>query len=78
LNFSIPSTAPDAGRPPTAGNAIAYHGGDINGFHSQVSLMPYDGIGAVVLVIGDHPAPFTTSSLTTFTSGYSAWADPME
>jgi CubicO group peptidase (beta-lactamase class C family) len=39
------------------GHAIAYHGGDINGFHSQVSLMPYDGIGAVVLVIGDHAAP---------------------
>jgi hypothetical protein len=39
------------------GHAITYHGGDINGFHSQVSLMPYDGIGAVVLVIGDHPAP---------------------
>jgi CubicO group peptidase (beta-lactamase class C family) len=39
------------------GHAIAYHGGDINGFHSQVSLMPYDGIGVVVLVIGNHAAP---------------------
>ncbi len=39
------------------GHAISYHGGDINGFHSQVSLMPYDGIGAVVLVIGNHAAP---------------------
>ncbi|PYQ24776.1 MAG: penicillin-binding protein [Acidobacteria bacterium] len=39
------------------GHAIAYHGGDINGFHSQVSLMPYDGIGAIVLVIGNHAAP---------------------
>jgi hypothetical protein len=39
------------------GHLIAYHGGDINGFHSQVSLMPQDGIGVAVLVIGDHAAP---------------------
>ena len=39
------------------GHLIAYHGGDINGFHSQVSLMPQDGIGVIVLVIGDHAAP---------------------
>jgi len=39
------------------GHLIAYHGGDINGFHSQVSMMPADGIGVIVLVIGDHCAP---------------------
>ncbi|HEX2680610.1 MAG TPA: serine hydrolase, partial [Candidatus Dormibacteraeota bacterium] len=39
------------------GHLLAYHGGDINGFHSQVSTMPYDSIGVVVLVIGDHAAP---------------------
>ena len=39
------------------GHLLAYHGGDINGFHSQVSLMPQDGIGVIVLVIGDHAAP---------------------
>jgi CubicO group peptidase (beta-lactamase class C family) len=39
------------------GHLLAYHGGDINGFHSQVSLMPNDGIGVIVLVIGDHCAP---------------------
>jgi CubicO group peptidase (beta-lactamase class C family) len=39
------------------GHLISYHGGDINGFHSQVSVMPYDGLGVVVLVIGDHDAP---------------------
>ncbi len=39
------------------GHLISYHGGDINGFHSQVSVMPQDGLGAVVLVIGDHAAP---------------------
>ncbi|HVN75127.1 MAG TPA: serine hydrolase [Thermoanaerobaculaceae bacterium] len=39
------------------GHEVAYHGGDINGFHSQVSIAPQDGIGVVVLVIGDHCAP---------------------
>ena len=39
------------------GNLIAFHGGDINGFHSQVSYMPTHGIGVVVLVVGDHAAP---------------------
>jgi len=39
------------------GHLISYHGGDINGFHSQVSVMPQDGVGVVVLVIGDHAAP---------------------
>jgi len=39
------------------GHFLTYHGGDINGFHSQISSMPYDGIGAIVLVIGDHAAP---------------------
>ena len=38
---------------------MAYHGGAIGGFHSQVSLMPYDGIGVIVFVIGDHCAPLT-------------------
>ena len=41
------------------GHLIAYHGGAIGGFYSQVSLMPYDGLGVVVLVIGDHCAPLT-------------------
>jgi CubicO group peptidase (beta-lactamase class C family) len=39
------------------GHLLAYHGGDLPGFHSQVSVMPQDGIGVVVLVIGDHAAP---------------------
>jgi len=39
------------------GHYLAYHGGDLPGFHSQVSCMPYDGIGVVVFVIGDHAAP---------------------
>jgi CubicO group peptidase (beta-lactamase class C family) len=39
------------------GHLVSYHGGDINGFHSQVLVAPSDGIGVVVLVIGDHAAP---------------------
>jgi CubicO group peptidase (beta-lactamase class C family) len=39
------------------GHLVSYHGGDINGFHSQVAVAPYDGVGVVVLVIGDHAAP---------------------
>ncbi len=39
------------------GHLVAYHGGDLPGFHSQVSTMPYDSIGVVVMVIGDHAAP---------------------
>jgi CubicO group peptidase (beta-lactamase class C family) len=39
------------------GHYLTYHGGDIDGFHSQVSCMPYDSIGVVVFVIGDHGAP---------------------
>jgi CubicO group peptidase (beta-lactamase class C family) len=39
------------------GHLIAFHGGDINGFHSQIGLMPQDGIGVIVLVVGDHAAP---------------------
>jgi len=39
------------------GHLIAFHGGDINGFHSQIAMLPGEKIGVVVLVIGDHCAP---------------------
>lgn len=39
------------------GRLITFHGGDLPGFHSQVSFMPNDGIGVIVLVISDHSAP---------------------
>ena len=39
------------------GRLLAYHGGDLPGFHSQVSTMPYDSIGVIVFVIGNHAAP---------------------
>lgn len=38
------------------GHLITYHGGDIDGFHSQVSFMAQERIGVVVFVIGDHCA----------------------
>ena len=38
------------------GHLISYHGGDINGIHSQVSIMPSDSIGVIVFTIGDHTA----------------------
>ena len=39
------------------GHLLTYHGGDINGFHSQVSSMPNDRLGVIVLLIGDHCQP---------------------
>jgi CubicO group peptidase (beta-lactamase class C family) len=39
------------------GHLLALHGGDLPGFHSQISIMPNDSIGVIVLVIGDHVAP---------------------
>lgn len=39
------------------GRYIAFHGGDLPGFHSQVSFMPNERIGVIVFVIGDHIAP---------------------
>ena len=39
------------------GKLLAYHGGDLPGFHSQVSFMPNEKIGVIVAVIGDHAAP---------------------
>jgi CubicO group peptidase (beta-lactamase class C family) len=39
------------------GHLITFHGGDLPGFHSQVSFMPNDHIGVIVLVISDHSAP---------------------
>ncbi len=39
------------------GHLLAYHGGDLPGFHSQVSYMPRERIGVLVLVIGNHTAP---------------------
>ncbi len=39
------------------GHYLAYHGGALNGIHSQISCMPYDSIGVIVFTIGDHSYP---------------------
>jgi CubicO group peptidase (beta-lactamase class C family) len=39
------------------GHLMTFHGGDLPGFHSQISFMPNDKIGVIVLVISDHSAP---------------------
>ncbi len=39
------------------GRLITFHGGDLPGFHSQISFMPNEHIGVIVFVIGDHAAP---------------------
>lgn len=38
------------------GHLLTFHGGDLPGFHSQVSFMPRERIGAIVFVIGNHCA----------------------
>jgi hypothetical protein len=39
------------------GHLMTLHGGDLPGFHSQVSFLPKEHIGVLVLVIGNHTAP---------------------
>lgn len=39
------------------GHLITYHGGDLPGFHTQVSFMPQEHIGVIVFEIGNHTAP---------------------
>ncbi len=39
------------------GHPITLHGGDLPGFHSQISFMPNEHIGVIVFVIGNHLAP---------------------
>jgi CubicO group peptidase (beta-lactamase class C family) len=39
------------------GHLLALHGGDLPGFHTQVSFMPQDHIGVIVFEIGNHSQP---------------------
>jgi CubicO group peptidase (beta-lactamase class C family) len=39
------------------GHLLASHGGDLPGFHTQVSMMPQDHIGVIVFEIGNHSQP---------------------
>jgi len=38
------------------GQLLTMHGGDLPGFHSQISFLPKEKLGVVVFVIGDHCA----------------------
>ena len=38
------------------GQLLTFHGGDLPGFHSQVSFLPKEKLGVIVFVIGDHCA----------------------
>ncbi|MEM8777331.1 MAG: serine hydrolase [Cyanobacteria bacterium P01_G01_bin.49] len=38
------------------GHLLTYHGGAIDGFHSQISFLPNEKLGVIVLAIGDHCA----------------------
>jgi len=56
------------------GHLMTFHGGDLPGFHSQVSFMPNDKIGVIVLVISDHSAPlYNVISYKRVTNGFSTW-----
>jgi len=39
------------------GHLMTFHGGDLPGFHTQISFMPREHIGVIVFVIGNHTAP---------------------
>ena len=39
------------------GHLLTMHGGDLPGFHTQVSFMPQDHIGVIVFEIGNHSQP---------------------
>lgn len=39
------------------GHLLTYHGGDLPGFHTQISFMPQDHIGVIVFEIGNHSQP---------------------
>jgi hypothetical protein len=39
------------------GHLLALHGGDLDGFHSQISTLPQDHLGVIVFVIGNHCQP---------------------
>ncbi|SVD28991.1 uncharacterized protein METZ01_LOCUS381845, partial [marine metagenome] len=39
------------------GHYVTRHGGAIGGFYSQVSMMPYDSLGVIVFVNGEHNSP---------------------
>ena len=41
------------------GHLFTFHGGDLPGFHTQVSFMPQDHLGVIVFEIGNHSQPLS-------------------
>ena len=39
------------------GHFLTFHGGALDGIYSQISSMPYDSVGVIVFVIGQHSVP---------------------
>src|SRR5258708_2040723 len=39
------------------GHLMTFHGGDLPGFHSQISFMPKEHVGVIVFIVGNHTAP---------------------
>src|SRR5258708_19169416 len=39
------------------GHLMTLHGGDLPGFHSQISFMPKEHVGVIVFIVGNHTAP---------------------
>jgi CubicO group peptidase (beta-lactamase class C family) len=56
--WEILNSAYGMGRETTSyrGHLLTFHGGDLPGFHSQISFMPRERIGIIVFVIGNHCA----------------------
>jgi hypothetical protein len=54
--WEILNTAYGMGRETASyrGHLLTFHGGALGGFYSQVSFMPQEHIGVIVLVIGEH------------------------
>ena len=54
--WEILNSAYGMGRETTSyrGRLLTFHGGDLPGFHSQISFMPKEKLGVIVFVIGDH------------------------
>jgi CubicO group peptidase (beta-lactamase class C family) len=39
------------------GHLMTFHGGDLPGFHSQISFLPKEHMGVIVFIVGNHTAP---------------------
>jgi hypothetical protein len=54
--FLNPSYGMARGMAVYRGHLFTFHGGDLTGFHSQISFMPKERLGVIVFVLGNHDA----------------------